>query len=122
MRGIACYQNTRKNSASPAQIVLMLLQTAVQRLTRASEAGSVGGPTWFKDLHHAREIFLELKNGLNYKAAPALCARLSGLYDWCIQELVRAGREHDTQPVLGVLQATTTLLEGWNTVIYSAAR
>lgn len=122
MRGIASYQSTRKNSASPAQIVLMLLQTAVQRLTRASDTGSVGSSSWYRDLHHVREIFLELKNGLDFDAAPTLCARLVRIYDWSMRELVRAGRDRDTEPVLGVLRSTTTLLEGWNDAVYSGAR
>ncbi len=119
MRGVARYQNTQKTVASPAQIVLMLLQTAIQRLTRASDPASVGSSAWYRDLHRVREILLELKFALDHEAAPNLCERLANVYDWSMKELVRAGSERNTEPVINVLRSTTSLLEGWNTVVYS---
>ena len=116
MRGIAAYKQSRVESASPAQVVMMLFQEAVHRLTRAmhTQEGDIAG--WRQDLHHVREIYLELLGALDHEAAPELCENLQRLYQWCIDELVQAGKKHDEAKIRDVLQVSTTLLEGWQTV------
>lgn len=116
MRGIAAYKQSRVESASPAQIVMMLFQEAVHRLTRALATLEEEPTSWRKDLHHVREIYLELLGALDAQAAPEMCAKLSGLYQWCLQELIEAGRTGDPEPIRNVLRVTTTLLEGWQVV------
>lgn len=116
MRGIAAYKQNRVESASPAQIVMMLFQEAVHRLTRALATLEKDPAGWRKDLHHVREIYLELLGALDPDAAPEMCARLSSLYQWCLQELIQAGRTGDADQIRSVLKVTTTLLEGWEVV------
>lgn len=114
MRGIAKYKARRVESAPPQQVVLMLFQEAVHRLTQAAQAMETGDSTiWRKNLHHVREIFFELLGALDDDAAPELCAGLRGLYRWAIQELIAAGRDTNQGKVLDVLRVTTSLLEGW---------
>ncbi len=116
MRGIAAYKQSRVESASPAQIVMMLFQEGVHRLTRALQTLDGDHISWRADLHHVREIYLELLGALDHEAAPELCADLQRLYQWCIEELVAAGRDKDAEKIRGVLRVTTTLLEGWQVV------
>ena len=115
MRGIAKYKQSRVESAPPAQVVLMLFQEAVHRLTQSAQVMEANEQPmlWRKNLHHVREIYFELLSALDDEAAPELCAGLRGLYRWCIQELVAAGRQESQQKVLDVLRVTTSLLEGW---------
>ena len=121
MRGIAAYQQNRVESASPAQIVMMLFQEAVHRLTRALHTLDSDPVSWRKDIHHTREIYLELFSALDPQAAPEMCANLGGLYQWCISELVEAGRTKDEKRIRDVLKVTTTLLEGWQVVARGGA-
>jgi flagellar biosynthetic protein FliS len=95
---------------------MMLFQEAVHRLTRAmhTQDGDICG--WRQDLHHVREIYLELLGALDHDAAPELCTNLQRLYQWCIEELVQAGKQHDPARISDVLKVTTTLLEGWQVV------
>lgn len=116
MRGIAAYKQNRVESASPAQIVMMLFQEAVHRLTRAIQHIDDDPTGWRKDLHHTREIYVELLTALDPEAAPEMCGNLAALYQWAISELVAAGRDKDEARIRGVLRVTTTLLEGWQAV------
>jgi flagellar protein FliS len=116
MRGIAAYRQSRVESASPTQIVLMLFQEAVHRLTRATNTLEEGGSEWRPDVHHAREIFLELMGALDHQAAPDLCGNLHRLYQWCINELIECGGSPDQERLKAVLKVTITLLEGWQVV------
>jgi len=121
MRGIAAYKQNRVESASPAQIVMMLFQEAVHRLTRALHTLDNDPAGWRKDLHHTREIYVELLTALDPSVAPEMCANLSSLYQWCIAELVEAGRAKDEKRIRDVLKVTTTLLEGWQGVAAGGA-
>ncbi|MFK7929793.1 MAG: flagellar export chaperone FliS [Myxococcota bacterium] len=116
MRGIAAYKQTRVGSASPTQVVMMLFQETVHRLTRAAHSMDNENVQWRKDLHHAREIYLELLGALDREAAPQMCDNLHSLYQWCISELIVAGRNSDKAKILAVLKVSTTLLEGWQFV------
>lgn len=116
MRGIAAYKQSRVESATPAQIVMMLFQEAVHRLTRALHTLDADHVSWRADLHHVREIYLELLTALDHEAAPEMCMNLQRLYRWCIDELVIAGRDKDDEKIRAVLKVTTTLLEGWQVV------
>lgn len=117
MRGIAAYKQTRVESASPAQVVMMLFQETVHRLTRAAHTIDQTDNAWREDLHHVREIYVELLGALDRDAAPEMCDNLAALYQWCLSELVTAGRTREKQRVMEVLKVSTTLLEGWQFVV-----
>jgi len=119
MRAIARYRTHQKSSAPPQQVVLMLLQTAVHRLGQAArDEAQPGSASWVQDLHHVREIFLELAAALDHEAAPELCGKLHPLYMWSVRQLARAGRERSKQRVVEVLRVATSLLEGWQVAVY----
>ena len=113
MRGYGRYKASSIQNAPNHQLVTMLFQEVVKRLGRSAEI-EMRDPAWLRDLHHCREVFFELSNGLDPTAAPELCKRLAPLYSWCIDELIAAGRERNRERVLNVLRVTTTLLEGWS--------
>ena len=122
MRGIDRYRTNRVESAPPTQVVLMLFQESVHRLTQAANdlQGETSGE-WRGHIHHVREIFFELLGGLDYDAAPEMCANLQRLYQWAINELILAGREQSVDRVNNVLKVATTLLEGWQAVSNGAS-
>ncbi|MBN2801392.1 MAG: flagellar protein FliS [Deltaproteobacteria bacterium] len=119
MRGIAAYQKTRKQTASPTQIVLMLFQTAVERLERANDPSRIGTAEWVADLHRVREIYLELLSALDEDAAPELVPSLRSLYQWSINQLIAAGRDRTLEPIQDVLKTTTSMAEAWQHAVYS---
>lgn len=114
MRAIASYRTNKVETASKAQIVLMLFQEAVRRMDLAITGIESGDSlSWRPHLHHTREIFLELRAALDDKVAPDLCSTLRRLYIWCNDELIAAGREASTQRLKNVIRVTTSLIEGW---------
>jgi len=116
MRGYGSYKASSTQNAPKYQVVTMLFQEAVKRLSRSAEADKTDA-AWLKDLHHCREIFLELSNGLDPAAAPELCQHLAPLYSWCIDELISAGSEGSPQRAENVLKVTRTLLDGWTSAL-----
>ncbi len=112
MRGYGRYKASSIQNAPKHQLVTMLFQEAVKRLARSAEI-EMHDKAWIGDLHHCREIYLELSSGLDPAIAPELCKRLAPLYGWCASELRAAGREKSRTRVTNVLRVTTTLLEGW---------
>jgi flagellar secretion chaperone FliS len=116
MRGYGSYKASSTKNAPKYQVVTMLFQEAVKRLNRAASSEKTDA-TWLGDLHHCREIFLELSNGLDPSAAPELCQHLAPLYSWCIDELIAAGVENSPERAKNVLRVTRTLLDGWTSAL-----
>jgi len=115
MNGIARYKQARSR-VGPEQLVLLLLQEAVVRLTRL-ESTSGADLRWVQDLHHVRAIVLELFDGLDPSVDEALVARLANLYQWCIEELIRAGNEREKDVIVPVRKVLETLLEAWQHIL-----
>jgi flagellar biosynthetic protein FliS len=114
---IARYRAAR-TQVSNEQLLILLLREAVTRLTRLEESGG-DAARWIAELHHVRLIVLELEDALDptVPGAEQLVARLSGLYSWCMRELIRAGRERDAAVIRPVRVVLTTLLDGWTEAI-----
>ncbi|MEO0602332.1 MAG: flagellar protein FliS [Myxococcota bacterium] len=115
MNGIARYKQARSR-VEPEQLVLLLLQEAVVRLTRL-ESTSGNDARWIKDLHHVRAIVLELFDGLDPSVDEAMVTRLANLYQWCIEELIRAGSEREKDVITPVRKVLETLLEAWQHIL-----
>ncbi len=101
------------STASPARLLVMLLDRLVldvQRAISAQESGDhlAASP----DLMHAQEIVLELKTSLRLDVWEG-AAQLSSIYDWLYRELIRANVNRDvavTRDCLGIIEP---LVETW---------
>jgi flagellar biosynthetic protein FliS len=114
MRGIGRYKKSRVENAPQRQIVLMLFQEAVNRLTIASKKMETEpSAEWLPHLHHVRSILLELIGALDDSAAPDLCPRLRSLYRWCMSEVIAAGRDRDPKHLKDTIRVIVPLMEGW---------
>ena len=117
MRGLNAYQSARVETASPAAVLVMLMQTAVLKLESACERESSEQAEFQADLHHVRSIYFELIAALDDGASPELCGQLRSLYTWCVRELMAAGRTHDIGKVQAVKRVTGTLQEAWQEAV-----
>ena len=111
------YLKTRVMSASPAELRLLLIEGAIRFCDQARSGISEGNPEMiFIGFSKARAIITELISGLNPKAAPELCERLTSLYTFVFTRLVDASSERSSEicdEVLGLLryeQETWSLL------------
>lgn len=122
MIGILRYQSNATQLASPAQIVMMLFETALRRLDSAEEKLIMDEGDLIGDLHRIREIVLELSGALDHEAAPELCETLAPLYAWMMSELVALGSDRDVGRLHAVRNALMPLAEGWRGAVAGGRR
>ena len=118
MKGIAAYSRTRVESAPNDQLLVMLLEKAMEKETLAMVAIAAGDRvTWNAALHHTRAIFIELLAALDGEPAPALAQAVSTTYRWSIHQLTVAARTGDATLVERVREATATLHSAWSAAV-----
>ncbi|MBX2796574.1 MAG: flagellar protein FliS [Myxococcales bacterium] len=111
LQGIDRYRQARAD-VSPEQLVTLLFREAVTRLSKL-ETLDADDDAWIGDLHHVRSILLELRQALDPSADELLVTRLSELYTWCIDELLKAGKDRRAVTIEPVRKVLESLLEGW---------
>ncbi len=90
-RAANAYRRVDLESAPKTQIVERLFDRFLVNLTTARAAIAAKDiKAKAKALDHALQIVAELKAALNLAAAPELCANLSALYDFVIDQLINA--------------------------------
>ena len=96
MNGIAAYSRTRIESAPNEQLLVMLLEKAMQKEAEAIAAiVAKDRMRWNAAIHHARAIFIELNNALDHGDAPEVTQTVATTYRWCIFQLGAAARTGD---------------------------
>jgi flagellar biosynthetic protein FliS len=118
MRAIQSYQRTQLESAPGPDILVMLVEAALQREDAALAAMERGDRlAWVQELHVVRAIFLELRMALDHSLLPVVAASLDTTYKWCIHHLTVAGRTADKALLTQVRDVTTTLHETWTQAV-----
>ncbi len=67
----------------------------------------------FNNLTRAKSVVMELGNGLNHKAAPELCQRLSAMYTYLYRRLVDANTRRDPAIMDEVIELLEYERETW---------
>jgi flagellar protein FliS len=102
------YLKTKVMTARPEQLRLMLLDGALKACRQAEEAMARADFAASADnLHHAREIVIELVRTIKPEHDPELAARVRDLYLYFYKELAQASLRKDRD----VLANVTRLLE-----------
>lgn len=108
------YFRTKVLTASPEELRLMLLDGFL-RFTRdgrdAIEKKNYEGV--YENFTNARNILVELMNGLRHDIAPDLCARLHGLYIYMFNKLIEGSFEKDVSKVDEVIRLMEFERETW---------
>lgn len=109
------------STASPARLLVMLVDRLEADVTRAAElqerrefaSASV-------ELLHAQEIVLELRASLDHDAWDG-AAGLDTIYAWVHSELIRANVGRDPQRTRDCLGIVSTLAQTWREAALAAA-
>jgi len=121
MRGLQQYKTTALETAPNETLLLLLLETAMERLELAVECMEEGDKKGARDhLAFARSAYSELSLSLDHTLAPELSSQLNRLYLWCIRELAKAGSTQDLVKVRGVQRITASMLETWTAAVEAA--
>jgi flagellar protein FliS len=108
------YKTTSIQSASKEKILLMLYEGAIKFIKLAIqgvEKKSVKDKC--ENIGRAYDIILELNNTLDHKVGGDVSARLEQLYQFMIEQLIKANIENNTESLKTVQKLLETLYEGW---------
>lgn len=117
-RPMQAYQNVNLGAsvqtASPHQLITMLLQGCLEALAKAQgaiERGDIGKRS--EQLNKAIAIIMELKGSLDLEKGGDISANLDGLYAYMTRLLIEANRANKAESVAEVTKLLTEVLEGW---------
>lgn len=115
----AMYQQTRAEGrvegADPHQLIAMLLDGAIERITQARahlHRGDV--PAKGAVVTKAVAIVGELRASLNHEAGGSLAQRLDSLYDYVNRRLLFAQLNNDDQALAECASLLEPVRDGWN--------
>lgn len=108
------YKTTSIQSASREKILLMLYEGAIKFVKLAivgMEKNSIKDKC--ENIGRAYDIILELNNTLDLKIGGEVAARLEQLYQYMIEQLIKANTQNDIEALRIVQKLLETLHEGW---------
>ncbi len=114
------YRAVRIQTASPAQVMLMLYDGAIRFARTAKqkiETGDLAGKGTY--LGKVQAIISELMSSLDFSVAPELCEQLEQLYMFMIEQLTEANLQLEVAPVDTVIELLETLRDGWGQALGS---
>lgn len=122
MHGRIAYQDHATQTASPAQLVLMLYDGVLSRIDRATEA--LDEPRDLTAAHEqitkAQRIVEELSVTLDRDAGGEVAANLASIYAFVTQQLVDANVHKHPGPLAEVTRLITPLRDAWETACVNA--
>lgn len=121
-KGLGRYQDMKVQTASPAQIMIMLYDGAIRFTLQAKkklEEGDFEGKGIF--ISKTQAIIDELMNSLNFDIAPELCENLQQLYIYMNERLSEANIKRDLDALDEVVGLLNTLRDGWKQALASEA-
>ena len=121
-KGLGRYQDMKVQTASPAQIMIMLYDGAIRFSLQAKkkiEEKDFEGKGVF--ISKTQAIIDELMNSLDFTIAPDLCTNLQKLYIYINERLTHANIQLDPEAMDEVIQLLNTLRDGWKQALASDA-
>lgn len=110
------YRQQEAQTASPAQLVLMLYNGALAEIARAGR-GLAAEPKHIEDVHdcltRAQAIVTELLVTLDYDRGDPLAAQMAALYEYCLELLVQANMSKASDGLAEAADVLTGLRDAW---------
>lgn len=108
------YKETAILSANSEQILIMYYEAAIRHTKRAIECIENGDiPGKGVAIGKAHDIVNELANSLDFEKGGNIAAELDRLYNFMVDQFIKANINTDTSSLKTVLKMLETLLEGW---------
>jgi flagellar protein FliS len=108
------YKTTSIQSASREKILLMLYEGAIKFIKLAIQGIEKNNiKDKCENIGRAYDIILELNNTLDHKVGGEVATRLEQLYQYMIEQLIKANTKSDVEALKTVQKLLETLHEGW---------
>jgi flagellar protein FliS len=108
------YKQTAVKTANRGQILLMLYEGAIKNVkmaTLAIERKDIPAKGMY--IGKAHDIINELTATLDFEVGGEIARNLERLYNFIVEQLVKANLENSMEPLAAVQKVLETLLEGW---------
>lgn len=117
------YKQMAIKTANRGQILIMLYEAAIQHVKKASAAIKEGNVS-AKGMHIGKihDIVSELTATLDHKVGGKIAEDLERLYNFIIEQLLKANVENSTEALQTVEKLLTTLLDGWRVAVQEAQK
>ncbi len=112
------YRQTAVKTANRGQLLIMLYEAAIQNVKKATaalEAKDMGSKG--KSIGKAHDIINELLNTLNFEIGGNIARELERLYNFMIEQLVKANIENSKDSLLAVQKILENLLGAWKVAV-----
>jgi len=114
MRGVQSYARQRTESAPPEDVLLILLEGALERVRQADAAmADRDRGLWNKHIHTVRAIFIELTSALDPSLAPDVALSLRNTYSWIIHHSTESARNGDRERLSQVRDVVQIVYDTW---------
>lgn len=121
--GAKSYKKTAITTASREQVLLMLYEGAIKASKLARQAlEKKNMAEKCKQITKVHDIVMELNNSLDHAKSPDVSGQLASLYDFCIQQLLKANMNNDAGAIDSVTKILNTLYEGWVVAVEEVAK
>jgi len=112
------YKQMSVKTANRGQLLIMLYETAIKNVKKASEAIERKDiPAKGMAIGKAHDIINELANTLDFEVGGDIARNLERLYNFMTETLVKANLENDKQQLETVQKLMETLLSGWREAV-----
>jgi flagellar protein FliS len=112
------YKQTSIKTANRGQILIMLYESAIRNVKKASECidrNDISGKGMA--IVKAHDIVNELNNTLDFETGGEIAKNLERLYMFMSEQLIKANLENKKEPLQQVQKLMETLLEGWRVAV-----
>jgi flagellar protein FliS len=115
------YRQMAVKTASPGQILLMLYEGAIKNVKLASQAIDRKDMN-AKGIHIGKthDIINELTSTLNFEVGGDIARNLERLYNFMVEQLLKANIESSKEQLMTVQKLLETLLDGWKVAVTQA--
>lgn len=108
------YQKQALDTASPAQLVLMMYDRALRALATVRGAEPPGDTELInRELQRAQALIAELELALDFERGQPIAGQLAELYTFCQQRLITANVRKDVAIVDEVVPVLAGLRDAW---------
>ncbi len=112
--GAQQYKQTQVMTANRGQLVVLLYEGAIKQVRKAADCvdrkDMVGKGV---AIGRAHDIINELNSALDHSVGGKVSQDLENLYNFCVEQLLKANAENSRAPLESVGRILENLLEGW---------
>jgi len=112
------YKQMAIKTATPAQILIMLYEGAIQNVKKAQgcidQNDRVGKGQFIGKAH---DIINELNSSLNFEVGGDIARNLERLYNYMVEQMIKSNLENTKDPLQNVQKLLENLLAGWRGAI-----